>query len=83
MVCLSCLLVCENYIIESSSSKSKRETYPFYKQKMFEKGEIPLGMGQFSKGFAEFYEDSKNDSTRIWLNIDFKLPIQESITGHF
>ena len=50
---------------------------------MFDKGEIPLGMGQFSKAFSEYYEDSKNNNERIWLNIDFKLPKQESITGHF
>jgi len=76
VVCLSCLLVCENYIIDSSSSKSKRETYPFYKQKMFEKGEIPLGMGLFSKVFSEYYEESKSGSVRIWENIDFRLPKQ-------
>lgn len=65
---------CENYIIDSSSPKSKLETYQFYKQKMFEKGEIPLGMGRFSKAFSEYYQESKSGSVRIWENIDFRLP---------
>jgi putative DNA primase/helicase len=73
----------ENYIVESERSRTKIETYQFYKQKMYDKGEIPLGMRQFSKAFSEYYEDSKNNNERIWLNIDFKLPKQESITGHF
>jgi P4 family phage/plasmid primase-like protien len=69
----------ENCIVDSTSWKSKRDTYQFYKQKMFEKGEIPLGMGQFSKGFSEYFEDSKSDSVRIWLNIDFRLPTQTKL----
>jgi P4 family phage/plasmid primase-like protien len=69
----------ENYIIDSSSWKTKRETYQFYKEKMFEKGEIPLGMGQFSKAFSEYYEESKSGSVRIWDNIDFRLPIQQKL----
>ena len=69
----------DNWIIDSDKSKSKRETYQFYKSKMFEKGEIPLGMGQFSKAFSEYFEDSKDNGTRIWLNIDFKVPKQETL----
>ena len=46
------------------------------KNKMFEKGEIPLGMGRFSKAFSEYYEESKSGSVRIWSDIDFKLPSQ-------
>ena len=61
----------QNYILESVGWKSKRETYQFYKEKMFEKGEIPLGMGQFSKAFSEYYEESKSGSVRIWENIEF------------
>jgi P4 family phage/plasmid primase-like protien len=61
----------ENYILESVGWKTKRETYQFYKKKMFEKGETPLGMGQFSKAFSEYYEESKSGSVRIWLNIEF------------
>jgi P4 family phage/plasmid primase-like protien len=72
----------ENYIIDSSDWKSKRDTYQFYKEKMFEKGEIPLGMGQFSKAFSEYYEESKSGSVRIWDNIDFRQPVQAKL-GHF
>ena len=43
---------------------------------MFEKGEIPLGMGLFSKVFSEYYKESKSGSVRIWENIDFRLPKQ-------
>jgi len=66
----------ENYIIDSTSWKTKIETYQFYKQKMYDKGEIPLGMRQFSKAFSEYYEESKSGNVRIWENIDFRLPTQ-------
>jgi hypothetical protein len=46
---------------------------------MFEKGETPLGIGQFSKAFAEYYEEDRDSNTRIWLNIDFKRPIQTTM----
>ena len=46
---------------------------------MFEKGEVPLGMGKFSKAFSEYYEDSKSDHERIWLNIEFKEPQQTTL----
>ena len=69
----------ENYIVESESNRTKIETYQFYKRTMFSKSETPLGIGKFSKAFAEYFEDSKNDRTRIWLNIDFIEPTQESL----
>jgi putative DNA primase/helicase len=69
----------ENYIIDSTSWKTKRETYQFYKENMYEKGEIPLGMGQFSKAFSEYYEESKSGSARIWENIDFRIPKQAKL----
>jgi len=72
-----------NYIIDSDFNKSKRETYQFYKQIMHDRSETPLGIGQFAKKFAEYYEFDRitNESTsgrteRVWLNIDFKRPIQ-------
>lgn len=68
-----------NYIIESETSKTKRETYQFYKEIMFEKGETPLGIGQFSKAFAEYYEEDRDSNTRMWLNIDFKKPTQTTM----
>jgi putative DNA primase/helicase len=69
----------ENHIIDSNGSRSKRDTYQFYKKVMFEKGEVPLGMGKFSKAFSEYYEDSKSDHERIWLNIEFKEPQQTTL----
>ena len=68
-----------NYIIDSENSKTKRETYQFYKEIMFEKGETPLGIGQFSKAFAEYYEEDRDGKTRVWLNIDFKRPTQTTM----
>ncbi len=72
-----------NYIIDSEFNKPKRETYHFYKEVMLEKGEIPKGIGQFSKAFSEYYEDmlvrDGDRSERVWLNIDFRLPKQETL----
>ncbi|MHA7733952.1 DNA primase family protein [Nitrosopumilus sp. S6] len=68
-----------NYIIESEENKTKRETYQFYKEICFEKGETPLGMGQFGKQFAEYYEEDRDNKARVWLNIDFKRPIQTTL----
>jgi len=69
----------ENYIIDSETSKTKRETYQFYKSTMYSLGSTPLGMGQFSKAFSEYYEESKTHENRVWLNIDFKKPIQTKL----
>jgi len=69
----------ENHIVESEGNRTKIETYQFYKRTMFSKSETPLGLGKFGKAFAEYFEDSKNDRARIWLNIDFKEPKQESL----
>ena len=69
----------ENYIIDSETSKTKRETYQFYKNTMYSLGSTPLGMGQFSKAFSEYYEESKTHENRVWLNIDFKEPIQTKL----
>ena len=72
-----------NYIVDSENHKSKRETYNFYKEIMFSKGQTPLGMGQFSKAFSEYrdeYVDKENGKTeRVWLNIDFKRPKQTTL----
>ncbi len=75
-----------NYIVDSDTNKTKRETYDFYKKIMFDKGEPPLGFGQFGKAFAEYYEDTMlNDHTTgnrtkwVWLNIAFKEPKQASL----
>jgi len=69
----------ENYIIDSESSKTKRETYQFYKSTMYSQGTTPLGMGQFSKAFSEYYEESKTHENRVWLNIGFKEPTQTKL----
>ena len=69
----------ENYIVESEDSKTKLETYQFYKRIMFSKNETPLGIGRFGKAFAEYFQDSKSGNSRTWLNIDFKEPTQETL----
>ena len=69
----------ENHIIESDYPKSKRETYQFYKRIMYFKNETPLGIGKFGKAFSEYFEDSKSGNDRVWLNIDFKEPTQETL----
>tara|TARA_R110002051_G_scaffold115342_1_gene188407 strand:- start:711 stop:2006 length:1296 start_codon:yes stop_codon:yes gene_type:complete len=69
----------ENYIIDSENSQTKRDTYQFYKNTMYSLGTSPLGMGQFSKAFSEYYEESKTHDNRVWLNIEFKLPKQEML----
>ncbi len=75
-----------HYIIDSESNKSKRETYQFYKDIMISKQEVPLGMGQFSKAFAEYHEEDFDRvdgiRTRAWLNIDFKRPVQTKMKDH-
>ena len=74
------------YILDSENHKTKRETYQFYKRILLEKGETPLGMGQFSKAFSEYRDEDriKDESTegkteRVWLNIEFKEPIQTTL----
>ena len=69
----------ENYIIDSENSQTKRDTYQFYKNTMYSLGTSPLGMGQFSKAFSEYYEESKTHDNRVWLNIEFKLPKQDTL----
>jgi P4 family phage/plasmid primase-like protien len=72
-----------NYIIDSENHKSKRETYHFYKEIMLDKGETPKGMGQFSKAFSEYRDEfivkDNGKTERVWLNIDFKQPIQTTL----
>ena len=68
-----------NYIIDSETNKSKRETHQFYKKIMLSKGENPLGIGQFSKQFAEYFDDDKTNKVRVWQNIDFKTPIDTTM----
>ena len=68
-----------NYIIDSEKHKTKRETYQFYKEWCFDRGENPLGIGQFSKQFAEYYEEDRLNKERIWLNIDFKQSQQTTL----
>lgn len=69
----------DTWCFRGKFSKSKIDTYEFYKNKMFDIGEPPLGIGRFSKGFAEYFEDSKNDGMRIWLNLEFREPKQETL----
>ena len=68
-----------NYIIDSENNKPKREVYQFYKKTMLSKGENPLGIGQFSKAFSEYYDEDRTNGKRIWLNIDFKTPVDSKL----
>jgi len=73
-----------NYIVDSDGHKTLRETYHFYKEIMLDKGETPLRIGQFGKAFAEYHDQDriKEDgrTERVWLNIDFKRPIQTTLS---
>ena len=71
------------YIIDSDKNKTKRETYQFYKKIMLEKGETPIGIGQFSKAFAEYYDEDRSGGAREWANIDFKIPIQTTMKENY
>jgi putative DNA primase/helicase len=68
----------DNYISDSEDFKTKRETYQFYKKTMIEKGEKPLGIGQFGIALSEYFESGFDTTgkTRVWYNIDFKEPVQ-------
>ena len=76
-----------NYVLDSEGHKTKRETYHFYKEIMIEKGQIPKGIGQFGKAFAEYYEEDRIEvegrTQRAWLNIRFKDPKQEIISLNY
>jgi putative DNA primase/helicase len=72
-----------NYIIDSETHKTKRETYHFYKEITLAKGEIVKGIGQFSKAFSEYHDEDKAEiegrRQRVWLNIGFKMPKQTNL----
>jgi len=68
-----------NYIMDSETNKSKRETYHFYKKYCFERGETPLGIGQFGKQFSEYFEEDRENKERVWLNVDFKQHTQTTL----
>jgi putative DNA primase/helicase len=70
----------DNKIIEvEGSRKTKRETYKCYEQYCFDFGAVPLGKGQFGKVFGEEFDEDKIGTKRYWLDIDFKVPKQESL----
>ncbi len=69
----------DNYTKDSDSHTSVRDMHSFYKEIMYEKGEKPLGVGQFGRIFAEYYDQSKNDGTRIWMHVEMKKPIQAEL----
>jgi len=72
-----------NYIIDSDENKTVRETYHFYKDIMLSKQETPLGIGQFGKVFREYFDQDRikegGKTDRVWLNINFKEPIQTTM----
>ncbi|MCJ8306830.1 MAG: hypothetical protein HRU07_07270 [Nitrosopumilus sp.] len=67
------------YILEDldkSARKTKIETYKFYKNTMYDLGELPLSMRKFGEAMIEVYDESKIDNIRYWLHIDLKKPKQ-------
>ena len=72
-----------NYIQDNQNHKTKKETYDFYNEKMFEKDETPLGMRQFSNAFAEYHEEDRVEvdgrTQRVWINIEFVKPVQTNL----
>jgi len=72
-----------NYILDSDSHKTKRETYNFYKEIATDREEIILGMGQFSKIFETYHDYDRTEingrTERVWLNIAFKRPQQTKL----
>ena len=69
----------DNYCIRVNGWKSKEETYKFYKQIMYDKGETPLKYRPFNKEFSEHYEEGHSGDVRKWENLDFKVPKRESL----
>ena len=65
-----------NYTMYDELNKNKREMHKFYKKISLSKGQTPLSMGQFSKAFAEYYDEDRTNHERVWLNVAFKEPIQ-------
>lgn len=64
---------------EHESNKTFKETHEFYKQTMYSIGETPLAFRQFNKEFSEHYEENpRHGKARTWLNLEFKVPKQES-----
>lgn len=79
----------DNYIIDSETHVTKRETYKFYKEIMFEKGETIMGIGTFGKAFAEYYEGGTERTgkgatqvERVWYNVGLKKPVQTDLNEY-
>ena len=77
-----------SYIVDSENNKTVREVYQFYKQKMFEKGDNPLRIGQFGKALSEYFDQDRirniesNKTERVWLNIGFKESVQKELENY-
>ena len=46
---------------------------------MYEKGEIPLGVKQFSLAFEQYFDWTKSNGIQVWDSIDFKEPKQTQL----
>jgi putative DNA primase/helicase len=70
-------------LVDSESNSSKRVIFQAYKQVMLDKGETPLGIGQFGKIFSEYYDDfvEKHDefTRKVWCNVAVKVAIQTKL----
>jgi P4 family phage/plasmid primase-like protien len=76
-----------NYIKSSEKNTSVHETHRFYKGVMQAKGENPLGIGQFGKAFAEYFEQltiwdkDRKTAAKCWCNIELDLDAFQKLTG--
>ena len=68
-----------NYTKESENSTTLRAADDFYKETMFEKGETPVTMHKLNLALEEQYEKTKSNGVRVWLNMELKKPIQETL----
>jgi putative DNA primase/helicase len=69
----------DNFTTDSDSNVPKRLMYSKYKTVCYEKGEKPLGIGQFSKEFEQYYESERTNASRVWLNVKIKESIQTEL----
>ena len=71
----------DSYCDEGDFDTSKRLMFSSYKNYCYDNGIKPLGMGQFSKAFAEFFDEDRTNSTRVWLGVKPKEPVQTTFQG--
>lgn len=69
----------DNFTTDSDTNIPIRIMWQKYKAVCYDKGDKPLGIGQFSKEFEQFYDKDKLHGVRLWLNVAIKEPIQTEL----